>query len=179
MRPHSRDTPRPSFANSFAPQETEGARDPQERARGRPGARCTRGLACISSEKGAHEHTGSAEAIRPSLRDGLRLIPCSPRRDHSLFVTVAPRKHELPENLTPAIGASGPHDFAVRERLRSSFASSTSTASRRACRDVRNAPLIGRDGVVLKCVGYRGKAKNFSREGWTGFCASEVICPTG
>jgi hypothetical protein len=23
--------------------------------------------------------------------------------------------------LTPAIGASGPHDFAVRERLRSSF----------------------------------------------------------
>ena len=44
----------------------------------------------------------------------LRLIPCSPRRDHSLFVTVAHRKRELSANLTPAIGASGPHDFAVR-----------------------------------------------------------------
>ena len=109
----------------------------------------------------------------------LQLIPCSPRRDQSLFVTVVPRKRELPENLTPAIGASGPHDFAVRERLRSSFASSTSTASHRACRDVRNAPLIGRDGFVLRCIGYRGKAEYFSREDWTGFCASEVICPTG
>jgi hypothetical protein len=75
----------------------------------------------------------------------LQLIPYSPRRDQSLFVTVAPRKHELPENLTPAIGVSGPHDFAVRERLHSSSANSTATASHRACRDVRNAPLIGRD----------------------------------
>jgi hypothetical protein len=31
-----------------------------------------------------------------------------------LFVTVAPKKRELLANLTPAIGASGPHDFAVR-----------------------------------------------------------------
>jgi hypothetical protein len=45
-------------------------RDPQERAQGRPGARCTRGLACKGREKGAHEHTGSAEAVRPSLRNG-------------------------------------------------------------------------------------------------------------
>jgi hypothetical protein len=31
-----------------------------------------------------------------------------------LLVTVAPKKRELLANLTPAIGASGPHDFAVR-----------------------------------------------------------------
>jgi hypothetical protein len=31
-----------------------------------------------------------------------------------LLVTVALKKRELPKNLTPAIGASGPHDFAVR-----------------------------------------------------------------
>ena len=30
-----------------------------------------------------------------------------------MFVTVAPKKRELLANLTPAIGASGPHDFAV------------------------------------------------------------------
>jgi hypothetical protein len=37
----------------------------------------------------------------------------SPARP-GLFVTVIPKKHELPRNLTPATGASGPHDFAVR-----------------------------------------------------------------
>jgi Protein of unknown function DUF45 len=33
-----------------------------------------------------------------------------------LFVTVAPKKREPLANLTPAIGASGPHVFAVRYR---------------------------------------------------------------
>ena len=33
-------------------------------------ARCTRGLACKIVQKNAHEHTGSAEAIRHSLRNG-------------------------------------------------------------------------------------------------------------
>ena len=42
-----------------------------ERAQGRPGARCTRGPVCNGTEKCAHEHTGSAESIRPSLRNGL------------------------------------------------------------------------------------------------------------
>ena len=35
-----------------------------------PGARCTRGLVCKIVQKNAHEHTGSAEAIRHSLRNG-------------------------------------------------------------------------------------------------------------
>ena len=33
-----------------------------QRAQGRPGARCTRGLMCNSVRSGAHEHTGSAES---------------------------------------------------------------------------------------------------------------------
>jgi hypothetical protein len=41
-----------------------------KRAQGTPGARCTRGLVCKSVQKNAHEHTGSAEAIRHSLRNG-------------------------------------------------------------------------------------------------------------
>ena len=41
------------------------------RAQGRPGARCTRGLVCNGTTKCAHEHTGPAESIRPSLRNGL------------------------------------------------------------------------------------------------------------
>ena len=42
-----------------------------KRAQGRPGARCTRGLVCIDAQgKCAHEHTGEAETLRPSLRSG-------------------------------------------------------------------------------------------------------------
>ena len=52
---------------------------PQKRAQGKPGARCTRGLACKIVQRKAHEHTGSAEAVRPSLRNGfngfLRALP--------------------------------------------------------------------------------------------------------
>jgi hypothetical protein len=35
-----------------------------------PDARCTRGLVRKLVQKNAHEHTGSAEAIRHSLRNG-------------------------------------------------------------------------------------------------------------
>src|SRR4030088_894761 len=35
-----------------------------------PGARCTRGLVCKVVRRNAHEHTGSAEALRHSLRNG-------------------------------------------------------------------------------------------------------------
>jgi hypothetical protein len=35
-----------------------------------PDARCTRGLVCKIVRRNAHEHTGSAEAIRHSLREG-------------------------------------------------------------------------------------------------------------
>jgi hypothetical protein len=92
-------------------------RSPQkiERAQGRPGARCTRGLMCKCICKKTHmsiqvqrKQSGLPCAM------ALRLISCSPRRDQSLLVTVARKKRELLENLTPAIGASGPHDFAVR-----------------------------------------------------------------
>jgi hypothetical protein len=43
----------------------------------------------------------------------LRLTSCSPRRDRACLPPSPPRSLLL-ENLTPAIGASGPHDFAVR-----------------------------------------------------------------
>jgi hypothetical protein len=35
-----------------------------------PDARYTRGLACKTGKESAHEHTGSAEALRHSLRNG-------------------------------------------------------------------------------------------------------------
>jgi hypothetical protein len=59
--PRSRGAMRPRFDRSSRPM----------RAQGRPGARCTRGLVCNVQRKCAHEHTGPAESIRPSLRNGL------------------------------------------------------------------------------------------------------------
>src|SRR6476620_12302362 len=70
-----------------------------------PGARCTRGLACNGDGRGAHEHTGEAESIRHSLRNGftaynvispvsLALLPpstpTSGRQDHTSLPYAAP-----------------------------------------------------------------------------------------
>ena len=44
--------------------------------------------------------------------------------------------------------ASGPHGLAVRKTALSSEALPASTASHRAFRDVRNAPLVGWDGPI-------------------------------
>jgi hypothetical protein len=107
MPPRSRDMICPSLAPGFTLLEDRGRRE--DRVRAAPAISCAK-----MRIEDAHEHTGSAEAVRPSLRDGLQLISCSPRRDQSLLVTVAPKKRELLGSLTPAIGASGPHDFAVR-----------------------------------------------------------------
>jgi hypothetical protein len=65
-------------------------------------------------QKTAHEHTGSAEAVRPSLRNGFTAYFVLSLVRPGLFVIVISKKRELLKNLTPALGASGPHDFAVR-----------------------------------------------------------------
>ena len=96
-----------------ASSERKRAAPDSQRAQGKPGARCTRGLACKRQKQSAHEHTGSAEAVRPSLRSGLRLIARSPRRS-GFLVTVAGGKFS--RQLDASVEASGPHDFAVRIR---------------------------------------------------------------
>jgi hypothetical protein len=77
-------------------------------------------VSCATVHKGnAHEHTGSAEAIRHSLRNGLRLITCSPV--NGSFATVTPEKLASQE-LDTSTAMPGPHDFAVRLTRRSSKA---------------------------------------------------------
>jgi hypothetical protein len=67
-----------------------------------------------------------------------------------LFATVAPKKLASRE-LDASVGASGPHDFAVRKPALSSGAPLTSTASRPAFVTIASRPSVGRDGV-----GYAG-----------------------
>ena len=66
----------------------------------------------ICAQEHAHEHTGSAENIRPSLRNGFTAsFVLSPV--NGFVATVIPEKLASQE-LDASIGASGPHDFAVR-----------------------------------------------------------------
>jgi hypothetical protein len=114
-----------------------------------------------------HEHTGSA--LRPSLRNGFTAyFVLSPARP-GLFVTVARKKRELLANLTPAIGASGPHDFAVRvSRARQSQLSRPSLPDPRFRDECAYAPLVGRDAQEVKVICLRDQAQLLRHIGTTG-----------
>jgi len=97
---------------------------PQKRAQGKPDARCTRGLVCKIVQKHAHEHTGPAEAIRLSLRNGFNGLWRALPGDRACL-TPSPREYGFvrpvglakpPRDLTPTAEASGPHAFAVHRR---------------------------------------------------------------
>ena len=62
--------------------------------------------------KSAHEHTGSAETLRPSLRNGFTAyFVLSPV--NGFLATVAYEKLRF-SGLNASTATSGPHDFAVR-----------------------------------------------------------------
>jgi hypothetical protein len=123
----------PKVCMNFVPLE-------EKRAQGRPGARCTRGLVCKAVRKNAHEHTGSAETLRPSPRNGFTAY-------FALSLATGLSCHHrfagLTAKLDASVGASGPHDFAVRESLRSSFARRASTACHRTFVTIAIRPFIG------------------------------------
>jgi hypothetical protein len=89
----SRDADRPSFASSFALFEN--------RAQGRPGACCTRGLACDLRKQNCTRAYRAAGAFRPSLRNGFTAyFVLSP--ENGSFASVAPEKLSLLLDLAPA-----------------------------------------------------------------------------
>jgi hypothetical protein len=91
----------------------------------------------------AHEHTGSAEAIRPSLRNGFTAYSVlSPV--NGFVATVAARI--LPRDLTPASGrqdhTTSPYaSLAARPRAKRATAGPASTASHPNVRDDHEPPL--------------------------------------
>src|SRR5436190_24246060 len=82
--------------------------------------------------------------------------------------------------LDASVGASEPHDFAVRLTCRSSKAPSASTASRPAFVTITILPSVRRDGAGYRF--YLGKAGRgiLLRKGldWRKQ-ASDLICPLG
>ena len=98
----------------FFPLEHRGRRE--DRVRAAPAVSCAN-----CTRKCAHEHTGSAETLRPSPRNGFTAYSAlSPVT--GFVATVAPEKRLLLKELSASIGAPEPHDFAVRVTRRSSKA---------------------------------------------------------
>ena len=148
---HSRDTLCPRFAKKTPPQKVEGARDPQERARGRPGARCTRGLMCHDAQAKMHmsiqvqrKHSGLPRAM------ALRLIRVRPGDRLSCHHHL--QRLSLPHDLTPA---SGRQDHTTSPYASASLVhahkarddAAAPTASHATFHDDHDTPLFGaRDG---------------------------------
>ena len=84
----SRGAKRPGHGSTLA-QKEEGAGDPQERGRREDRVRAAPVVSCANAHsKNAHEHTGSAEAVRPSLRNGFNGLCRALPGDEFVFVTV-------------------------------------------------------------------------------------------
>src|ERR1700736_2676382 len=118
MPSHSRDAWRPGCCANH-PRKIRGRRE--DRVRAAPAVSCAK-----CANKNAHEHTGSAEAIRPSLRNGFTAYSAlSPVTGLSCHRRLA----RLHAKLDASVGASGPHDFAVRIGTFRQIAPPASTAS--------------------------------------------------
>jgi hypothetical protein len=112
---HSRDAMRPSFANSFRPPKNRGRNATLKRGRGEDRVRAAPAVSCANAYAKKLHTSIQVQRKQSGLPCAmvLRLISCSPRRDLACLSPSSPRSLLL-RNLTPAIGASGPHDFAVR-----------------------------------------------------------------
>ena len=87
------------------------------------------------------------------------------------------RQWSYPHQLDASVGASGPHDFAVRKKAPSSAAPPASIASQPYVRDDRETPLVCGLGCE-RCrsdLGQKGTGI-FLRE---GLDSESVICPSG
>jgi hypothetical protein len=143
----SRGAVRPSYEGR-SPMKIRGRSATPRGERGKPGARCTRSRAwwVESTRVSHHRSTGTPGLPCATV---LRLISSSPRGP-GLFapvIGVMPAcraregRHRHHRQLDASVGASGPHDFAVRKPAPSSEAPPASIASQPYVRDDRETPL--------------------------------------
>jgi hypothetical protein len=130
--------------------------------------------------KNAHErsHHGHTGLTRHSPRDGFTaynvLSPVTGLFCHRRYV-------DRSTKLDASVGASGPHDFAVRIRIaRLATPTRPSHPAPNVRGDCAYAPPSGagrRKLVAVICP--TAQAKFFCAKGWTGFRAQRLICPSG
>src|SRR5260370_12980560 len=114
------------------------------RAWGMRGAQCARSLACDKIKAHEHSHHRSTRFTRHSPRNGFTAyFVLSP----AIGLVCHRRLARLLARLDAGVEASEPHDFAVRvSTIRPSRAARVHRIPPHVD-DVRNAPLLGRDGA--------------------------------
>ena len=108
-------------------------------------------------------------------------IPCT--MFYSLFRALLGDRAFLPPSLcgpSPAkldasVGASGPHDFAVREPSPLVCGATASIASRLAFVTTRTPLVSRRDGAEEIMISENTKEKYFSRRGWTRTLQNSLV----
>src|ERR1700726_2994919 len=119
-----------------------------QRAQGMPGARCARSLACKSESSTHASHHGHTGITRHSPRNGLRLIPRSPRGPGS-FAPVIGVMRSIIANLTPASGCQD-HTTSPSASSALVFCAISVHRSSPHVRDDRETPLlVRRDDLLL------------------------------
>jgi hypothetical protein len=154
------------LAASFARGLSETSALANRRAQGRPGACCTRGLACDLRKQNCTRAYRAAGASRPSLRNGFTayfvLFP-----ENGSFASVAPAKLSPLGDLTPAPRRPN--------HTTSPYASCATSCAFRVHRipphdrDVRERPSLGETGGVMPLICPTWKAEYFRFAGLTRF----------
>ena len=119
----------------------------KERAQETPGVSHTRSLACEIKKHTSKVTTGKAEQSGVSCAMVLTVsFALAPETGLCCLRHRRDGKHRRQFDIS--IGISGPHDFAVRFKLRPSCAAKASTASRANVRDDRETPLVQGHGTA-------------------------------
>ena len=110
-----------AFSQRLAPEVCLNLCPSNEREQGMPGACCTRGLVCNGVKSCAHEHTGTAGALRHSPRNGLTAyvaLSLETNSSASIAAGLMAQPIRLDRIRHRQLGhqprVSEPHDFAVR-----------------------------------------------------------------
>jgi hypothetical protein len=140
----------PGLCPRHCPSTTRGRRE--SRVRAAPAVSRAKG-----TRKCAHEHTGSAEAIRPSLRNGFNGFLRALLGDRAFL---PPSPANCSADLTPA---SGRQDHTTSPSASGALVSSPISVHRiqPRVRDDRDTPLCGVDGGVMKLICVKRKERNF------------------
>ena len=128
-----------------------------QRAQGMPGAQCTRSLVCAGVVEYAHEYSQRRHRKHPAFPTqwfyGLyRALP----GDRALL---PPSFAGLTRDLGASVGASGPHDFAVRVRRARQARRQRPPHPASRVRDVAQRPSVGRDQIAIMLIWGWGQEK--------------------
>jgi hypothetical protein len=160
----------PEFCKFIRPKNNRAQRDPQERAQGRAGARCTRGLMCQDAHSKkrtrAYRFSGSSPAFPAQWFTAYFVL--SPARPE---LVCHRRQRDAKHHRQLDTGHWGVRTTRLcRPRQpRSSVAAFASIAPRPAFRDeCAYAPLVGRDAQEVKVICLRDQARSLRHIGTTG-----------